>query len=40
MESCVIRQEKSKQTFVHRQEKHEDGVTVTVKLAYDKELIL
>ena len=40
MESYVIRQEKSKQTFVHRQEKHEDWVTVTVKLAYDKELIL
>ena len=40
MESCVIRQEKSKQKFVHRQEKHEDGVTVTVKLPYEKELIL
>ena len=25
--------------FVHRQEKHEDGVTVTVKLVCDKDII-
>ena len=31
---------KSKQMFVHRQEKkHEDGVTVTVKLARDKDIV-
>ena len=31
--------EKSKQTFVHRQKNHEDCVTVTVKLACDKDIV-
>ena len=33
----MSRPKKLKQIFVHRQErKHEHGITVTVKLAYDK----
>ena len=35
----MSRPENSNQTFVHRQEKHEDGVMVTVKLACDKDKV-
>ena len=31
--------EKSKQTFAHKQEKQKDSLTVTVKLACDKDIV-
>ena len=36
----MSRAEKSKQVFDHRQKKHKDCVTVTVKLACDKDLVV